>query len=84
MRTILERLALGSAVVVLGDPRQTRNPNCNAKKNGLTYAIRNYIGKPYAALIGLSKNYRAQISEDSESMKAVSYTHLTLPTILRV
>jgi predicted ribonuclease YlaK len=69
MKTIMERMALGSAMIILGDPFQTRNPLCTVKKNGLTYAIRNYLDKPYSALMYLSKNYRTQISEDSETMK---------------
>jgi predicted ribonuclease YlaK len=69
MKTIIERLALGSSMIILGDPKQTRNPNCTVKKNGLTYAVRNYLGKPYSGLVALSKNYRSQISEDSESMR---------------
>jgi PhoH-like ATPase len=68
MKTLIERLALGSKMIVLGDPKQTRNPNCSVKKNGLTYAIKYFLARPYSALIGLTKNYRSQVSEDSEDM----------------
>jgi len=69
LKTILERLAEGSAAIVMGDTMQCRNPYCTPEINGLTSAIRNYIKKPYSALIYLHKNYRDQISEDTEDWK---------------
>ncbi|MBN1792423.1 PhoH family protein [Candidatus Woesearchaeota archaeon] len=66
LKTILERMGTGCAAIITGDPFQTRNPNCNRKVNGLTSAIKHYLPKPYSGLIYLTRNYRHQISEDTE------------------
>lgn len=70
MKTILERIAEGSKVIIAGDPKQTRNPKCTNKMNGLTTAIKHYLPKPYSTLVALPRNYRHQISDDSDDMRA--------------
>ena len=72
MRTILSRLSEGCKAFVLGDPEQFDNPDCSREVNGLTYAIKHYFGRLYVGLGHLTTNYRSQISEDANSMKAVS------------
>jgi hypothetical protein len=69
MKIILERLGMDTKIIIMGDPMQVRNPDCTLKKNGLTAALKNYLGKPYVGLIALPKNYRNQASEDSEGMR---------------
>jgi predicted ribonuclease YlaK len=70
MKTIVERMAEGSKLIICGDPAQTRNPKCNVKMNGLTFAIKNYLPKHYSGLVYLNRNYRHQASEDADSMSA--------------
>lgn len=69
LKTIIERTAEGSKCIVMGDPFQLDNPNCSLKINGLTSAIKQYLGKPYASLMYLSKSRRSQMSEDADSWK---------------
>ena len=70
MKTIIERTAEGSKLIICGDPMQTRNPKCTTKTNGLTFAVRHFLPKPYTGLVYLNRNYRHQASEDSDSMRA--------------
>ncbi|MCB9361940.1 PhoH family protein [Candidatus Woesearchaeota archaeon] len=65
LKTIAERLGEGSKLVVMGDPRQTDNPNTSLDYNGLTYLIKQYLDKPYSMLVNLTGNYRSQVSEDA-------------------
>jgi PhoH-like ATPase len=69
IKTILERLAIGSSAVIMGDPFQTRNPYCSPKKNGLTFALRAFISQPFAGLIWLPRNYRSEVSECARGMQ---------------
>jgi predicted ribonuclease YlaK len=62
---------MGSKLLVLGDPAQIDNPLCTRDVNGLTHAIKHYLPMPYSALIHLPKNYRSQLSEDSNSVECV-------------
>ena len=70
MKTIIERIAEGSKIIICGDAMQTRNPKCTPKVNGLTFAIKHFLPKHYSGLVYLNKNYRDQASEDSDSMRA--------------
>ena len=69
MKTIIERTGEGTSLIILGDPVQVRNPKCSVKKNGLTFAIKHYLPKPYSGLVYLPRNFRSQASEDSEEMR---------------
>ena len=68
LKTLVGRLSPGSKYVILGDPKQLDNPHCSRGFNGFTYTINHYINRPYTSLVKLSRNYRHQISEDSDSM----------------
>ena len=72
IKTLIERVGEGSKLIISGDPAQTRNPFCSRKINGFTYAIKHYLPKPYSMLVQLMKNYRHQMSEDSEEMPALN------------
>ncbi len=72
VKTIIERAAEGSKVVVMGDPLQTDNPQCSIEINGLTHAIQHYLGKPYAGLVTLTRPYRGQASEDARDWRVFS------------
>jgi PhoH-like ATPase len=71
IKTIMERAGPGSKVIITGDPLQVDNPSITSTDiNGLTSAIRHYLGKPYFGMIRMNRNYRHQISDDSEGWNA--------------
>ena len=66
MRTILTRLGEGSKVLVLGDARdQVDSTRCTSDINGLTHAVREYLGRPYSCVVPLSRVHRSQMAEDA-------------------
>ena len=69
LKTVLERGGEGCKFIVIGDPAQTDNPRCSRKINGLTAAINEFLPKPYSGLINLAKNYRSQVSDDTQNWK---------------
>ncbi len=69
VKTIIERAGEGCKIIVMGDPAQVDNPLCSRGVNGLTGAVAHYLKKPYSSLLALSRNYRHQMSEDTESWK---------------
>ncbi|MFP4403102.1 MAG: PhoH family protein [Candidatus Woesearchaeota archaeon] len=77
LKTIIERVGLGSKAVIMGDPYQvdvtSHNKNCSREMNGLTHAIKHFLPENYSALVHLQKNYRSQMSEDAISWKVYSY-----------
>jgi len=73
MKTICGRVGMGSKLLVLGDPAQIDNPLCTRDVNGLTHAIKHYLPMAYSALIHLPKNYRSQLSEDSNAWNVYSH-----------
>ncbi|HLD46101.1 MAG TPA: hypothetical protein VJC18_11765, partial [bacterium] len=58
--------------ILMGDPLQVDNPLCSRSINGLTHAIKHYLGKPYASLVTLPHNYRSQMSQDTDDWKVYS------------
>ncbi|MFH1511692.1 MAG: PhoH family protein [Candidatus Woesearchaeota archaeon] len=70
LKTCLQRLGEGCKCIILGDPLQKDNPQVTRNINGLTYAIKNYLKQPYSVLVKLSVNYRHQIAEDSDGIRA--------------
>lgn len=72
VKTISERMGIGSKCIIMGDPAQVDNPDCSREINGLTHSIQHYIAKPYSAIIRLSRNYRSQMSEDATEWKVYS------------
>ena len=72
LKTIIERTGEGCKIVLMGDPAQVDNPFCSREINGLTHAIKQYIDKPYSALVTLTRNYRSQMSEDAKSWRVFS------------
>ncbi|EKD52520.1 MAG: hypothetical protein ACD_62C00002G0012 [uncultured bacterium] len=72
VKTIIARLGEGCKVILMGDPLQVDNPLCSRSINGLTHAIKHYLGKPYASLVTLPHNYRSQMSQDTDDWKVYS------------
>jgi len=72
VKTILERIAEGSKIIIMGDSLQTDNPHCSRGINGLTHAIKQYLDRPYTALVNLSTNYRSQVSDDAQGWRTFS------------
>jgi hypothetical protein len=72
VKTIIERLGEGCKGIIMGDPLQVDNPQCNREINGLTHAIQHYLEKDYSALVKLPRNYRSQMSEDAGSWRVFS------------
>jgi len=72
VKTIIARLGEGCKVVLMGDPLQVDNPLCSRSINGLTHAIKHYLDKPYSSLVNLSRNYRSQMSQDTDDWKVYS------------
>ncbi|MFH2020437.1 MAG: PhoH family protein, partial [archaeon] len=69
VKTIIQRLGEGCKAIIMGDPYQTDNPFCSREINGLTHAINHYIDRPYTALVKLSRNYRSQMSKESDTWR---------------
>lgn len=69
IKTIFQRLGEGSKCILLGDTSQIDNPFCSPDFNGFTHAIKYYLDKPYSILVKLTRNYRSQISQDSDDWK---------------
>lgn len=65
LKCIIERMGPGSKMIIEGDPWQVDNPECSIAVNGLTHAIKHYLGRPYVALVQLLKNHRSQMSDDA-------------------
>ncbi len=51
---IIEREGINTKIVVTGDPGQVVNPNCSREINGLSYLLKQTLGKPYAARMHLT------------------------------
>lgn len=68
LKTIISRVGEHSACIVMGDPHQLDNPECTQESNGLTYCIAHFLGKPYTMVSRFSRNYRHQMSEDTDEM----------------
>ncbi|MBI2573016.1 PhoH family protein [Candidatus Woesearchaeota archaeon] len=70
-KTLIQRLAEGCKVVLLGDPfGQIDNVNCSPDYNGLVHAIRHFRGKAYSAMITLPHSYRSPMARDAETWAA--------------
>lgn len=67
MKTLMQRMGMGSKYIITGDPRQVDNPRCSREINGLTHAIKHFLPQPYTALVSLVRNYRHQASRHSDS-----------------
>jgi phosphate starvation-inducible protein PhoH len=70
LKTVIERLGQDCKIIIEGDPKQVDNADCSRKMNGLTAAIQQYLGKPYAQLVRLPRCYRSQMSIDAETWHA--------------
>jgi hypothetical protein len=74
LKTLIERAAPGSKMIIMGDPLQVDNfPKCTIERNGLTFAIKHFFAKPYSALVRLPVNYRSVMSRDASDMQVYSY-----------
>ncbi len=69
LKTIIERLGIGTKCIIMGDPIQFDNPKCSEDNNGLTSLIKHFLPKPQTSLFNLSNHYRIQSSEDAKSCK---------------
>ncbi len=69
LRVILRQIGRGSKMIILGDPNQVSNPRCTMKINGLTHAVKHYLGQPYSSLINLGNNWRSSAAAIANSMK---------------
>ena len=64
MKQLIERIGVGSKLLLVGDPEQIDNPCLDSKFNGLVYAASVFSGThPRYGSIVLPKNYRSQSAE---------------------
>lgn len=68
MKTLIERLGLGSKLVILGDPYQVdASSGCTPDINGLTHSYKHLISQPFTAGIHLVGHHR---SHDSSAVRS--------------
>ncbi len=73
MKTLIERMALGSKLVILGDPYQVdAKSGCTPDMNGLTHAYKHLITKPFTAAVHLTNHYRSHDSKAVRDWKVYS------------
>ncbi|MFT4312579.1 MAG: PhoH family protein [Candidatus Woesearchaeota archaeon] len=72
MHALLTRPAFGTKTVICGDVRQIDSPDCSPGYNGMSWAIKELIDRPYTALIHLPVSCREWVSEDIGQLKVYS------------
>ena len=70
IKTLIERTAENTKLIILGDPLQVDRGTI--ERNGLTWAMANYLQQPYCGGIYLPNNYRSQMSDDARGLFAFS------------
>jgi hypothetical protein len=72
MKTIISRLGPGCKVIIMGDPYdQIDNELCTPEINGLTHGIKEFLPRPYSALVPLRHLHRSQMAEDAHNWSSV-------------
>jgi predicted ribonuclease YlaK len=71
IKTLIERVGIGSKIILVGDPNQVDNPKLTPTFNGLTYAAHiNYMIHPRMSINKLNQNYRSQSAEIMRQFRA--------------
>ena len=70
IKTLIERTAENTKLIILGDPLQVDRGTI--ERNGITWAMANYLQQPYCGGIYLPNNYRSQMSDDARGLFAFS------------